>query len=72
EWGEEVFAGVGVSWTFFDFGRSSSRGAAFVAEADRLRALRAGMEDSLRAVSRVESRRLRRALGEVEDARANV
>lgn len=72
EWGEELYAAVGVTWTFFDFGRSSSRASGFVADADRLRAVESGLKDSLRAAVRVEIRRLERSLLEFEDAQANV
>ena len=72
EWGGELYAAVVLSWTFFDFGRSSSRAGASIADADRLRAVEGALEDSLRAAVRVETRRLERSLWEVEDARANV
>ena len=72
EWGEELYAAVGLTWTFFDFGRSSSRASTSTAAAERLRARGSALEDSLRAVVRVEIRRLERSVQEVEDARSNV
>ena len=70
-WGQELFAGIGVSWTFFDFGRSSARRRASLSGAEGLRAAEDALVDSLAAAYRVRSREVERALGDVAEATAN-
>lgn len=72
EWGEELFAGVGVSWTFFDFGRSSAKARASLTQVEGLSAVESAVRDSLEASFDVQSRRLKRAIADVAEARANV